>query len=214
MSKVTLIHYDIGNLLSVERALHHLGADFTIAKTPEQIENADKLILPGVGAFSSCVNEVKNRGFEAPIKQAVDSGKYLLGICVGMQMLFETSEEFGTHQGLGFIEGHVKAIPAENTSGQPHKIPHIAWTSLQPPAQNPAAWDDPLLSGITPNAEVYFVHSFTAHPDHAQNRVADSYYGGNPIASIVKQDNVYGTQFHPEKSGAIGLKILENFLKL
>ena len=211
MSKITLIDYSIGNLLSVERALAHLGADYSIARSVEEIDAASKLILPGVGAFASCTGELEKRGFMEPIRKAVTADKPILGICVGMQMLFERSEEFGVNEGFGFIKGTVKPIPFVSTVGQAHKIPHIGWTSL---VVLEDGWDDPILDGVEQGAEVYFVHSFTAHPQESKNRVADAYYGGQRVSAIVKSGNTYGTQFHPEKSGPVGLKILDNFLKL
>jgi glutamine amidotransferase len=214
MKKITLINYDIGNLLSVKRALQYLDADVIEARTPQDILNADKLILPGVGAFATCVNEVKSRGFENPLREAVDKGKPLLGICVGMQMLFDKSEEFGKHDGLGFISGEIKAIPTTDMQGLTHKIPHIAWSALQPPIDNPQGWSCPLLKDIEPNSEVYYVHSYAAHTQDSSHRVADSFYGDHPIAALVQKNNIYGAQFHPEKSGPVGLKILENFIKL
>lgn len=216
MSKVTLINYDIGNILSVERALHHIGADYNHAKTAEEIDAADKLILPGVGAFASCVNEIEKRGLTDAIKRAYEAGKPMLGICVGMQMLFEESEEFGTTKGLGFIEGSVKAIPNVNTSGAELKIPHIGWSALNNPAEaaNDAFISSPLLKDIPKGAEVYFVHSFTAYPKDEDSRLVDSQYGGHTISAMVNKGNLYGAQFHPEKSGPLGLKILENFIQL
>lgn len=211
MSKVTLIDYDIGNLLSVERALRHIDADFSVARSAAEIDAADKLILPGVGAFASCTGELEARGFMGAIKNAVKQDKPLLGICVGMQMLFDKSEEFGDHAGLGFFEGVVSAIPSVDPSGAPLKIPHIGWTSLQVPGKNKQGWNTPILKDIPHGAEVYFVHSFSAHPANDGNRTADSQYGGHNISSIVSKGNIHGTQFHPEKSGEIGLKILQNF---
>ncbi len=212
MSNITIIDYGIGNLLSVKRAFTHIGANLSIAKTAEDIEKSNKLILPGVGAFSSCVNELKERELFDPIKKAANDGKMLLGICVGMQMLFENSEEFGNHEGLGLIDGSVKAIPFIDIEEKPHKIPHIGWSPLFCPENR--TWADPMLSGVDLNSEVYFIHSYAAHPSEFDDRIADSKYGGHKISSIVKKGNVYGVQFHPEKSGSVGLKILDNFAKL
>jgi glutamine amidotransferase len=214
MSKVTLIHYDIGNLLSVERALRHLGADFIQARTPKDIEIADKLILPGVGAFASCTHEVKARGFEEAIRNAVGKGRFFLGICVGMQMLFESSSEFGTHDGFGFIKGHIRAIPKNDVQGREHRIPHIGWNALHPPTDHRQGWDCPLLKGIAPGSEVYYVHSYAAYPESPQHRAADSFYGGQRIVGLVHKENVFGAQFHPEKSGPVGLKILDNYIRM
>lgn len=209
---VTLIDYGIGNLLSVERALRHVGADFRVARTADEINAAGKLVLPGVGAFTSCTEELQKRGLTAAVRGAVAAEKPLLGICVGMQMLFDTSEEFGINPGLGFVAGNVKAIPSVDRNGQPHKIPHIGWTSLTlPPSRN--SWSGTLLDGIPDAAEVYYVHSFTAHPANESDRLADSAYGGQRLSAAVQRGNLWGVQFHPEKSGPVGLKILENFTK-
>ena len=209
---VTLIDYGIGNLLSVERALRHVGADFRVARTADDIAAADKLVLPGVGAFTSCTGELHKRGLTAAVRESVAASKPMLGICVGMQMLFDASEEFGTHAGLGLISGNVRAIPPVDHDGHPHKIPHIGWTSLTlPPTRND--WSGTLLDGIPDAAEVYYVHSFTAHPANESDRLADSTYGGQRLSAVVQRGNLGGVQFHPEKSGPVGLKILENFTK-
>ncbi len=214
MGAVTVIDYSIGNLLSVRRALTHLDMDYSIARSVEEIELANKLILPGVGAFASCTGELKKRGFMEPIRCAVEAGKPLLGICVGMQMLFDASEEFGIHDGFGFIKGTVKAVPSVDVLGETHKIPHIGWTALMAPKDNKGGWDNPILENIPQGAEVYFVHSFAAIPEVSESCVAEGEYGGHRISAIVNNKNVYGTQFHPEKSGVIGLKILNNFIKM
>lgn len=210
---ITMIDHGIGNLLSVERAFRHVGADFRVAKTAAEILAADKLVLPGVGAFTSCMAEMGNRGFSEPLRAFVAQGKPLLGICAGMQMLFETSEEFGIHSGFGFIKGVVKAIPPVGTDGKSHRIPHIGWSPLlMPEGRN--GWEGTILKDTPVNTDVYFVHSFAAHPAGCNDRLADASYDGCPIAAIVTRDNVTGIQFHPEKSGAAGLRILENFVRM
>lgn len=214
MSKITIINYDIGNLLSVERALQFLGADYEHARQPEEIIRGGKFILPGVGAFASCMNELKKRDLIGAVQEIITKGLPLLGICVGMQMLFDSSEEFGHHEGLGNIPGNIQAIPKTDMNGITHRIPHIAWSALQSPRDHTQGWDCPLLTGIKPGAEVYYVHSYTAHPQKPAHRVADSEYGGQRISGIVHKDNVFGVQFHPEKSGPVGLKILENYIRI
>lgn len=209
MSQITLVDYKIGNLLSVERAMQHIGSPLKTAKSAQDIADAQKLIVPGVGAFKSCIDALKEHEFYDAIIEYAASDKPMLGICVGMQMLFETSHEFGDHQGFGLLPGDVRAIPAETTEGKAHKIPHIGWTPL-----TLNQLDNPLLQGIPDAAEVYFVHSFTAHPANDANCTADAYYGGQKISAIVNKGNIYGTQFHPEKSGPVGLQILKNFVAL
>ncbi|MCT4655433.1 MAG: imidazole glycerol phosphate synthase subunit HisH [Cohaesibacter sp.] len=212
MSSTTLIDYGIGNLLSVERALHHVGADLKIATTAQEIQSADRLLLPGVGAFSSCVNELSDRGLMDAIREFAASGRPLLGICVGMQMLFEASEEFGETAGFGFIKGRVKAIPSENIDGVAHKIPHIGWSPLLQSSQS--SWHGTILHDVPSQAEVYFVHSFRAVPEDEENCLAATRYGGHVVTAAVQHDNIYGTQFHPEKSGKVGLSILQKFITL
>lgn len=211
-AKIGIIHYDIGNLMSVDRAFHHIGADYSFVYTAAEIKACEKLVLPGVGAFSGCVNELKKRDLWEAIKEKAAPGTALFGICVGMQMLFEGSEEFGDHEGLGFIKGKVKAIPKEDTEGKAHKIPHIAWTALKKP--DGADWTGSVLSGIENGTEAYFVHSFAGQPENDSDRLADAYYGGHRISAFVQHNNIMGAQFHPEKSGAAGLQILKNFIRL
>jgi glutamine amidotransferase len=138
----------------------------------------------------------------------------MLGICVGMQMLFDVSEEFGEHKGLGLLPGRIRRIPNIDASGQPQKIPHIGWNAVHPPREaNTDRWSNTLLDGMRPS-DVYFVHSYTAWPDNATHRLADAHYGGQRISAAVQKDNVFGTQFHPEKSGAVGLRIIAQFLQM
>lgn len=208
MKTVTILDYGIGNILSVSRAFEHCGARVITATDPKEVLNAEKLVLPGVGAFEDGMKGLQSAKLVEPLREYVKSGKPLLGICLGMQMLFDSSEEFGTHEGLGLIPGQVKAISETNTQGISHKIPHIGWNALFSSKQNV------LCAGLGDNARVYFVHSFVAKPTNENNLLAYCDYNGLKLAAIVGSGNVYGCQFHPEKSGPVGLQIIKNFLEL
>lgn len=211
MIEVTVIDYGVGNLLSVRRALEHCGARVTITSDPAVILNSARVVLPGVGAFADGMAALQAQGLDAMVLQVAATGTPLLGICLGMQMLMDESEEFGTTPGLGLIEGRVVKIPAMTTTGAQHKIPHIGWSELMLPAQHDS-WQRSLLADVEPGEAVYFVHSFMAEPTSLEHRLADCNYGGIPISAVVKRDNVMGCQFHPEKSGYVGLKVLKRFL--
>ena len=212
-SKVTIVDYGTSNLLSVCRAIAHCGAQTEFTDDPAVIAKATRLVLPGVGAFAASVDRLFRHNLVEPIQDFIFSGRPFLGICVGMQMMLDGSEEFGWHQGLGLIPGRVKAVPGSDTEGRRHKIPHIGWNALQPTG-SPNRWRNTLLHGIEPGSSVYYVHSFTAWPEKEGQRIADSIYGGHRVCAMLNQDNVYGCQFHPEKSGPVGLRILQNFLAL
>lgn len=208
---VTVIDYGVGNLFSVARALDHCGAKTLLAEDGRQIEAADLLLLPGVGSFANGMAELRGRGLVEPLRRFAHSGRPFLGICLGQQLMFDASEEFGEHAGLGLIPGKVCAIPPRGGDGRPHKIPHIGWNALQPVARG-TPWSDSLLRGVQSGSCMYFVHSFTAFPEHESDRVADCDYDGCRISAVVKRDNLHGCQFHPEKSGETGLRVLRNFL--
>ena len=209
--KVSVIDYGSGNLHSVRRALETVGAEVSFIETAEDIRTADRLIVPGVGAFQACVDGLAQRGLIDPIGEYARGGRPLLGICVGMQMLLSTSEEFGLHQGLDLVPGQVRAVAATDTAGTPHKIPHIGWNALTLPDGRPS-WHDTGLATVDPGTAVYFVHSYTAVPTHLAHRLADAWYGGRQICAAIEHDNILGFQFHPEKSGPVGLSILRRFV--
>jgi glutamine amidotransferase len=211
MISVTVIDYGLGNLLSVSRALEHCGARVTITSDAAAILTSARVVLPGVGAFADGMAALQAKGLDAVVRQVAATGTPLLGICLGMQMLFDESEEFGTTAGLGLIPGRVVKIPATTTTGEPHKIPHIGWNELVLPAQCDS-WRSGLFSNVEPGEAVYFVHSFMAQPTSPMHRLADCSYGGIPISAAVGLNNIFGCQFHPEKSGEVGLRILKNFL--
>lgn len=212
MIKVAVIDYSMGNLRSVSRALEHCGATVEITSEPRAILGADRVVLPGVGAFEAGMAALQVRGLDAVIRQVAGLGSPLLGICLGMQMLMEESEEFGLTQGLGLIQGRVLEVPATTPLGNPLKRPHIGWNELIIPKHG-VGWTGSLLEDTPPGEAMYFVHSFMAEPILPEDRLADCLYGGIPIAAAIKHHNVMGCQFHPEKSGESGLEILRAFLR-
>lgn len=209
--KITVIDYELGNLLSIRQAFEYCEAEVIITDSINMIQNASSLVLPGVGAFEDGMNGLRKKNLIEPLKSYVATGKPLLGICLGMQMLFDSSEEFGLHQGLGFIPGKVIAIPKTTSDGNPHKVPHIGWNQLHPVSTN---WQKTILDNIAPGECVYFVHSFTAEPAENKYRLADCNYHGRTISAAVYSENVWGFQFHPEKSGKAGLQMIRNFINL
>lgn len=200
---IAIIDYDAGNLKSVEKAFHYIGEEALITRDREQIMKADKVILPGVGAFGDAMNKLNTYHLSEVVKEVAKSGKPLLGICLGLQLLFESSEESLGVKGLSILEGEIVRIP--NTEGL--KIPHIGWNSLQ------INEDSRLFKGISQNAYVYFVHSYYLKAKHMSDVAAMTQYG-TTIHAAVEKDNIFACQFHPEKSGDIGLQILRNFAEL
>lgn len=198
---VAIIDYDVGNLKNVHTALGDIGLDSVITRDANAIADADAVILPGVGAFSDAMNNLKKFDLLDPLNKAVASGKPLLGICLGMQLLFDKSYEDGAFSGLGYIPGEV--VRFDDTK---HKVPHMGWNNLFIHQK-----DTPIAKGLSNDDYVYFVHSYYAAPaDFDANVVAYTEYGVK-VPAIVQKDNVIGTQFHPEKSAAVGTRILENF---
>lgn len=214
MSDVTVIDYGIGNVLSVCRAIEHCGATCDLTSDPVKIAGADRVVLPGVGAFSDGMRRLAESGLIDPIRRFSERGRPLLGICLGMQMLLDASEEFGEHQGLGLIPGRVVGIPKVGRDGKPHRIPHIGWSGIAPCAPHPQGWQDTLLRGIPSGACVYFVHSFMANPQASEARLADANCNGVAVAAAISRGSITGVQFHPEKSGRVGLQMVGNFLRL
>lgn len=203
---VSLIDYGVGNLLSVSRALEECGADVCIVKTPGEILKSDRLILPGVGAFGNCINELRQRELEESILEFVSKGKPLLGICVGMQILLEFGEEFGNHKGLGLFPGRVTKIPEASS----RKIPFVGWAQLR--KSRDAAHT--IFKNIDNDSFFYFVHSFQAQPSAQSDTLALYEYDKLEITALINKENIFGCQFHPEKSGKSGLMFLSNFLNI
>lgn len=208
--KVIVIDYGMGNLLSVQRGLEHVGAQVLVSSDPEKIRDAERVVLPGVGSFPDAMEELVSRGLVKVIREIVDRGTPLLGICLGMQVLFEKGLEFGVTTGLGVFSGSVEAIPSQRTDGNSQKIPHVGWNALYPSGKS--VWDGTVLADITPGEAAYFVHSYIAKPNDPDCRIADCYYGGIPLTAIVHKKNILACQFHPEKSGEVGMRIFRKFL--
>lgn len=202
--RVTVIDAGVGNLGNLTRALRHLGAEVEVTTNPEGVRAGRCLVLPGVGAFKPPRERLRG-GLEDALHRVIDAGGWLLGICVGFQLLYQASDEFGTTDGLGLLPGTIQRLP----SGVP--IPHIGWNRLRVPEGG--SWDHPLLAGIEPGSHVYFVHSFAALDPVPGSAVATCRHGAE-FTAVAGHGRVLGTQFHPEKSGRIGLRLLENYLAL
>ena len=197
---IGIVDYGVGNIFSLCSSFKKIGAHAELIKDPAKLAECDRIILPGVGAFGDAREKLRASGMEEALMAEVRAGKPMLGICLGMQLLFEKSYEFGETEGLGFINGSVEKI---DTAGQALKIPHIGWNTLELNERSE------LFNGIENGSYVYFVHSFAAKTD-SKNVSAYTDYGSKVVASA-ENKNVMGTQFHPEKSGEVGLKILKNF---
>lgn len=199
--KIALIDHGVGNLRSVEKALVTVGADVDLTENPERIRMADKLVLPGVGAFADAMRGLEKNDLVEPLVDAARENKPLLGICVGMQMLFEISEEHGEHPGLGILPGQVLRFPSQDLT-----IPHTGWNQIQTQRQSE------LLTGIPDGSYAYFNHAYYCVPEKEEDILGITEYG-TPYASVVQRGNLYGVQFHPEKSQKIGLTLLRNFVQ-
>lgn len=205
---VILIDYGASNLLSVRRAFQHIGVDVRVAVHGAELVGAGHVVLPGVGAFGKAMGALEKSGLHEAIHAHVASGRPFLGICLGMQMMMDQSEEFGIHRGLGLIAGNVVAIPAHGMDGAAHKIPRIGWAYLR---RGEAAREGDYASIIV-NVPMYFVHSFMAVPSDPCDRLANVDYGGLSICAAIQRDNMLGFQGHPEKSGEAGLELLRQFV--
>jgi len=203
--KVTVIDYGAGNLHSAANAFVRLGAEVEMVETAHAIEQAQRVVLPGVGAFGEGMAGLHRRGLIEALRQYVASGRPLLGICLGAQLLMEESEEFGRHEGLGLVPGQVRRLPAGGV-----KVPHVGWGKIFPTM--PEAWKGTLLAETPPETWTYFVHSYHCLPTEAPHLCAQVIYGGHAVTAAVHHGSVVGVQFHPEKSGAFGLSMLRTWL--
>lgn len=200
---IVIIDYGMGNLRSVQKALEAVGHSAEISSDPDRVRRASKVILPGVGAFADAVAELQRTGLGEAFREAARAGKPCLGVCLGLQLLFDVSEEDGVHQGLGVLPGRVVRF----ASAPGLKIPHMGWNTLR--IRRPA----PLLKGLEPSPSVYFVHSYHAVPDRDDDVAAEADHP-SPFTAMVWRDNVMACQFHPEKSQRVGLAMYANFASL
>lgn len=204
---IAILDYGVSNVHSAAKAFAYCGAEALVTEDAREVARADALVLPGVGSFGAGMAGLRTRGLVEAVYAAAAAGKPILGICLGAQLLLSRGFEFGEHEGLGIIQGIVAPFP-KLTEGA--KIPHIGWGALEEPRRD--AWDDTILTGLK-NPLVYFVHSFVTKPTDPDSSLATTEYGGYTFSSVIRQGPVYGLQFHPEKSGEVGLAIICNFIK-
>jgi glutamine amidotransferase len=195
---VAIIDYGVGNLRSVEKAFAAMGCDAVVTSDQSKLRVAKRLVLPGVGAFATCMKELASRGFDELVRERVSEGTPLLGVCVGMQLLFEESDEFGKTLGLGLMRGRVRRFRGDLV------VPHVGWNQVRQRKSHP------LLAGVPDDAFFYFVHSYFCEAEDREVVIGETDYGMQ-YPSVVGQGNIYGVQFHPEKSQAAGLRLLANF---
>ena len=201
---IAVIDYKRGNLRSVQKALERMGGDAVITSDPALIKEADAVVLPGVGAFGDCLRNLEELGLVNPVLDAITSNKPFLGICLGLQLLFQESEEFGKTPGLGVIKGRV--VKFENMNGL--KIPHMGWNSIKKVSHSP------LLNEVENGSYFYFVHSYYVVPEDENLIATKTTYGPVEFTSMIQRNNLWATQFHPEKSQKVGLRVFKNFINM
>lgn len=214
--KTIVVDYGIGNVFSVCNAIGKVGGIADLTGDPDAIRKADRIILPGVGAYARAMEALKSDGIADALKEFIATGRPFMGVCIGMQVLMERSTEFGKHEGLGFVPGEVRRIPDTSPSGQHLRVPHIGWAGLKPSGNlGPESWrSTPLEHMGSAGGSVYFVHSYHCLPSEASDRIAFADYDGFEVTAAIRRDNIVGVQFHPERSGTAGQQILHSFLKL
>ena len=201
---IAIVDYGMGNLRSVQKAFEKVGHQSVVTRDPHQIDRASRVVLPGVGAFGDCMDNLTRYQLDEPIRRGIVAGKPFLGICLGLQLLFTESEEFGTHQGLNILPGKIKRIPKPTQMSGEGKIPHMGWNTVS--IRQPM----PLFQGIRSDSYFYFVHSYYVQPDDHSLTCTETEYG-IPFVSSVWKENIFAAQFHPEKSQQVGLQLFQNF---
>ena len=209
MKKVTIIDYGVGNLFGLKRALEFCGAEVVISEDAETIERAERIVLPGVGAFEAGMRGLATRGLIEPVQRVAARGTPMLGICLGAQILLGKGHEFGEHDGLGIIPGSVVQLEGVKTN---EKIPHVGWNSVVAPES--VAWEKTIFDALPHGFNVYFTHSYVFVPAQKEHVFGLTTYGGETFVSSMRKGNVYGVQFHPERSSETGLHIIKNFVTI
>jgi imidazole glycerol-phosphate synthase subunit HisH len=212
--RVAIVDYEAGNLFSVQQACKTVGLDPIITNNPEEVINADAIVLPGVGAFGDAMNNLRRLDLIHPLREFVLCYKPFLGICLGMQLLFSESEEFGYNKGLNFIEGTVKKFPSINKDNELIKVPQIGWNQIFSKSTKEKSWHGTPLEPIINGEFMYFVHSYYASPFNEEETLSITNYGGVEYCSAVIKDNIFATQFHPEKSAKEGIKIYQCWARI
>ena len=207
-SRIIIVDYRLGNLFSIQQALSSAGFQCTVSASPEDLLNADGIILPGVGAFGDAMSELRQRGLVDALREAAVSGIPILGICLGMQLLFDHSEEFGFHQGLSLLPGRVVRLPEQHESGRRLRIPNVGWNQVT--RHDPEKHSE-ILNGIPDETHMYFVHSYFVQPDDPSMTLLQAEYGSICYCCAVQNENILGVQFHPEKSGPSGIQLCRNW---
>jgi len=217
MSEVVIVDYDLGNLFNVQRAFAHIGVKATLTDNKTKLGAADKIVLPGVGAFNEGMLNLERKGLVSIIQKAASQGVHILGICLGMQLLMTESEEYGNHAGLNLIAGNVKQFTLPTVSDD-FRIPHTGWNRIVPAVNQMGDCDrsslHTLMGGLGAKIYMYFAHSYFVHVKNNRHCVAETSYGQNTFSSVVQSGNIIGCQFHPERSGPEGLALLRNFISL
>ncbi len=209
MTVIAIVDYDIGNIRSIQNAFISQGAKVIVTKDKDKLFSADGVVLPGVGSFKHGMERLQESNLNEILEDYIKTQKPLLGICLGMQLLFTKSYEFGETKGLNFIPGEVKKLPLN--CDYEFKLPHVNWSPINTAG---ITWKDSILKGIDAGSDVYFVHSYAVYPTSSENVLSETDYSKNKFCSAVQFKNVYGCQFHPEKSGVVGLKIVNNFIEI
>ncbi len=213
VTEVVVVDYGIGNVFSVCNALRQIGVETKLTRSLSEIQAADHLILPGVGAFGKAIEALKHYGLDDALARYKETERPFLGICIGMQLAMSESREFGAHQGLGFVDGMVERIPDAASDGKPLPVPHIAWSTITPPDGAASTWVSPPFEAFSePGAAVYFVHSYHCVPKNDADLLAVASYGGRQVTAAIQSGSFTGVQFHPERSGPVGLCFLERFV--
>ena len=212
--QVVIIDYNLGNLFSVKHACNAVGIEAVISAEKQVIEQADALILPGVGAFGDAMKNIERLDLACPIKDFAQTGKPVLGICLGLQLFFEQSEEFGDHKGLGLVEGTVRKFPTQSPAGKALRVPQIGWNKIYKSSQSTQNWANTPLKSIGENHYMYFVHSYYTVPAKQQDILCLTDYEGIEYCSGIAKNNIIAFQFHPEKSAKQGLQMYQNWATL